>query len=82
MTLARAGRYDESLACMAPKIGEPEAHCLIGRMLHHLHQDDAARTQAELALKDNPNLQAAQDLLAAVNTPGSAAAMAAPDATE
>jgi len=63
LCLARAGRYDESLACLEKVVGKAEAHCTVARMLHHLQQDDASRHELQLALASNPNLAEARELL-------------------
>src|SRR5262249_42139448 len=70
--LARAGHYDESLACLKRTVGEAEARCDLARMLHHLHQDAASRQQLQLALQMNPQLEAAQQLQAQLDAPPAA----------
>lgn len=62
--LARAGRYDESLAVFRKTGGEAQAHCNLARMLHHLKQEDLSRQHAQMALQQDPQLAAAQQLLA------------------
>ncbi len=62
MTLARAGRFDESFTCLRRVVSEAEAQCLIARMLHHMNQDDAARAHVQMALQANPPMKTAQDL--------------------
>jgi tetratricopeptide (TPR) repeat protein len=61
--LARAGRYDEALACFQRVNGEGRAHYKLARMLQHLGQTDLARRHLELALEKDPRLAEAQGLL-------------------
>lgn len=72
LCLARAGRFDESLACMKKFKTEAEAHCDLARMLHHMQQDDLCRTHLQLALKADPSLQTALDFQAELNAPATA----------
>src|SRR5207253_2655498 len=67
--LARAGRYDQSLAYFTRVVGEARAHFNVGRMMMHNGQADAARQQLELALQREPNLAEARELLAQLNRP-------------
>jgi tetratricopeptide (TPR) repeat protein len=62
--LARAGRYDDSLRCLARLNGEAKAHYDLARMLCHLNQTDEAREHLALAVRLDPQLGAARDLLA------------------
>lgn len=72
--LARAGHYEESFGRLRPVLGEGEAHAVIGKMLHHLGQDDAARKHAELALQVDPKLKSARELIDELDHPGAARA--------
>ena len=62
--LGMAGRMDESFTCLRGVVGEAAAHGLVAEMLHHVGKDDAARQHAELALRSDPNLRSAQDVIA------------------
>jgi tetratricopeptide (TPR) repeat protein len=66
LCLARAQRYDESFAVLAKLEGGANAYYDLARMLHHLGQDDASKEHLRLALGQNPDLIAAQQLLAAL----------------
>jgi tetratricopeptide (TPR) repeat protein len=61
--LARAGQYDEALACFQRVNGEGRAHYKLARMLQHLGQNDLARRHLEAALEKDPRLAEAQSLL-------------------
>jgi tetratricopeptide (TPR) repeat protein len=68
-TLARAGRIDESVACLSKVLGPAQAHLNVARMLHHLNQNDLSRQHMHLALQADPNLARApegQELLTAL----------------
>jgi len=67
--LARAGRYEQSLAYFSRVVGEARAHFNVGRMMMHNGEKDAARQQLELALQREPNLTEARELLAQLNRP-------------
>jgi tetratricopeptide (TPR) repeat protein len=69
-TLARAGQYTDSFRVLAQQFGEAKAHSDLARMLHHLHQPQLAREQALLALRKDPQEQAAKTLLAALDQEG------------
>lgn len=64
--LARAGRFDESYVCLKKLQGDAEAHYYIARMLLHLNQAETGMLHLQAALKANPNLAKAQQLLAEV----------------
>jgi tetratricopeptide (TPR) repeat protein len=64
LCLARAQRYDESLMVLAKLEGPAHAHYDLARMMHHLEQDEASKEHLRLALAQNPELVAAQQLLA------------------
>jgi tetratricopeptide (TPR) repeat protein len=63
-TLARAGRYDESYECFKKGVGEARAHYNVARMLCHMKENDLAREHLKLALKANPDLAPARQVLA------------------
>jgi tetratricopeptide (TPR) repeat protein len=62
--LARAGRYEDSLACFQKVVGPAKAHYNLARMLHHLQQNDLSMQHVQLALREDPQLVPAQQLLA------------------
>ena len=62
--LARAGRVEESVACFRATVGEAQAHYNVARMMRHMKRDDLARQHLELALKAEPALDAAKQMLA------------------
>jgi Flp pilus assembly protein TadD len=65
--LARAGRYEESLACFREMVGEAQAQYNLARMLHHINRDDLSRQHLALALRAEPQLAPARELLAQLN---------------
>lgn len=67
--LARAGRYDESLACFARLNGEAKAHYNLARMLHHMEQRDLCKQHLQLALQKDPTLEPARRLLNQLDAP-------------
>jgi tetratricopeptide (TPR) repeat protein len=76
-SLARAGLYDESVACFAKVVGPPSAHYNVARMLHHLRQDELSKQHLRLALQLNPGLTPARQLLTALESGTAAPADAA-----
>jgi Flp pilus assembly protein TadD len=62
-TLARAGRFPESLECFARVHGEARAHYNLARMLQHLGQPELCRQHLELALQQDAKLEPARALL-------------------
>lgn len=62
--LARAGTYAESLAVFRPLVGEARAHYNLARMLDHTQQQALSRQHLQLALRADPTLKEAQELLA------------------
>jgi tetratricopeptide (TPR) repeat protein len=74
LCLARAGRNDESLTCLASVMPHADACLLVARMLHHLQRDDDSQRYARQALQEKPDLTAARDFLANLEQPGSAPA--------
>ena len=67
--LARAGRYDESLAFFKKTVGEARAHYNVARMLQHAKQDEVCREHLRQALQINPNLTEARQMLAEMAVP-------------
>lgn len=72
--LARAQRYNESFAVLAKLEGPARAHYDLARMLHHMEQDQASKEHLRLALAQNPELVAAQQLLDTLDVPAADAA--------
>jgi tetratricopeptide (TPR) repeat protein len=62
-SLARAGRYQESFECFKKTVGEGQAHYNLARMLVHVKENEAAKEHLRLALKADPNLSAARQML-------------------
>jgi Tfp pilus assembly protein PilF len=65
--LARAGRYEESLGCFREVVGEARAQYNLARMLHHMNRDDLSRQHLKMALRAEPQLAPARELLAQLN---------------
>jgi tetratricopeptide (TPR) repeat protein len=61
--LARSGRIDEALAVFRKTVGEAKAHYNVARMLHHMNQDDLSRQQLDMALRADPHLIEARNML-------------------
>jgi tetratricopeptide (TPR) repeat protein len=76
--LARAGRYEESLGCFRELVGEAQAQYNLARMLHHLKRDDLSRQHLQLALRAEPQLAPARQLLAQLNGAAPAASGVVP----
>lgn len=70
LTLARAGRIDDSIAVLSKCYGPAHAHFTVARMLHHMDQLEPCKDQLRQALASSPDHQAARDMLAALETPG------------
>jgi tetratricopeptide (TPR) repeat protein len=70
-TYARAGGYDQALACFERCGSEGKAHYNLARMLLHLNQEDLARQHLMTAVQREPNLAAAQQLLAELDNKSS-----------
>jgi tetratricopeptide (TPR) repeat protein len=73
--LARSGRIDEAYNVFCRTVGEARAHYNLARMLHHMNRDDLCRQQLDLALRADPQLTDARDLLVSLSvrpTQGSA----------
>jgi tetratricopeptide (TPR) repeat protein len=62
--LARAGRYDESLACFTKLVGEAQAHYNVARMLCHVHDTARSKQHLQMALRIQPDFAEARQLLA------------------
>jgi tetratricopeptide (TPR) repeat protein len=67
-SLARAGRYDESFECFKKTVGEARAHYNVARMLSHVKENELAKEHLRLALKANPELASARQMLAEIDT--------------
>jgi tetratricopeptide (TPR) repeat protein len=61
--LARAGRDQDSLACLSKVMRPAEAHYYIARMHQHLKQDELSKQHLILAVQADPNFTPAQELL-------------------
>jgi tetratricopeptide (TPR) repeat protein len=68
--LARAGRYDDSLACFQQFVGQAQAHYNVARMQVHMQQEEAARQQLRLALQADPKHEEARLLLTKLEVGG------------
>jgi thioredoxin-like negative regulator of GroEL len=75
--LARAGRYDESLAAFQKVVSPAAAHFNLARMLLHLEQKGLARQHLLAATQLDPQLGDAQKLLTQID--GGSVPVAAPD---
>ncbi|HEX5273317.1 MAG TPA: tetratricopeptide repeat protein [Gemmataceae bacterium] len=62
--LVRAGHPDEAFAAFRKGGGEARAHYHMAFMLHHMKQDDEARSHLQAALQADPRFEAAERLLA------------------
>jgi tetratricopeptide (TPR) repeat protein len=69
-TLARDGQYQASFELFCHTVGEGRAHYNLARMADHLGQRDVSRQYLEAALRVEPNLAEAQQMLAAMNADG------------
>jgi len=67
-TLARMGRYDESLACFSRVLNKAKAHYNLARMLQHTQQTDLCKYHLQCALQEDPTLEPAQKLLVQITT--------------
>jgi tetratricopeptide (TPR) repeat protein len=61
--LARSGRIDEALDVFRRTVGEARAHYNLARMLHHMDHDDLCRQHLDMALRADPQLVEARDML-------------------
>jgi hypothetical protein len=62
--LARAGRFNDSLALFTRLSGRADACFKVARMAHHLNQDDCCKELLRLALQEDPTMAAAREMLA------------------
>ncbi len=67
-TLARMGRYDDSLACFCRVLPRAKAHYNLARMLEVGNQLDLCKYHLQCALQDDPTLEAAQTMLVKITT--------------
>jgi tetratricopeptide (TPR) repeat protein len=65
-TYARAGGYEQALACFQRCGTEARAHYNLARMLLHLNQEDLGRQHLTIAVQKDPSLAAAQQLFAEI----------------
>jgi tetratricopeptide (TPR) repeat protein len=61
--LARSGRIDEAFEVFRRTVGEARAHYNLARMLQHMNQDEMCRQHLHLALRVDPQLVEARDML-------------------
>jgi tetratricopeptide (TPR) repeat protein len=78
LTLARAGQTEKSVEVLTRATGAALAHYNVARMQLHLGNTEEARRHLTAAIRENPNLASARDLLASLdnapaNTPAEAA---------
>jgi hypothetical protein len=66
LALARAGQVPESLTQLRKVLKEPEAHYMVARMMRHLKNDEACQHHLQTALRLDPELAPAKELLAEV----------------
>jgi tetratricopeptide (TPR) repeat protein len=64
LCLARAGRIEESVACLTKVQGAAQAHYNVARMLERLNQPEQSKQHLSLALQLKPDLEPAQQMLA------------------
>lgn len=81
LTLARAGQFEQALTPLTRASGAAMAHYYVARMQLHLGQDESAKQHLNAALRENPRLNDAQQLLAQLDAgpnaaPAGAAALA------
>ena len=69
-TLARDGQYQASFELFCHTVGEARAHYNLARMAEHLGQRDVSRQYLEAALRVEPNLADAQQMLTQMNGDG------------
>lgn len=72
-TLARAGRYDESLAAFARHEGEAKAHYHVAQMLEHVGKVEESKSHLQKALARDPQLADAARMLVRLTGPAPAA---------
>ncbi len=69
--LARAGQVEESVACLTRVMRPAQAHYQVARMMEHLKNKELCLKHLRLALEVDPQLEDAQQMLAAIQTPSS-----------
>lgn len=69
-TLARGGHYVEGYECLSRAMHEAEARFNLAQMMLHNGETEKARTELRLCLKADPNMKAADDLLASLTNGG------------
>ena len=72
LCLARAGHSDESVAWLSKVMNQADAYYNVGRMLHHLHQEEEGKRFVQMALQMNPDLAVAREFLAHLDNPAAA----------
>jgi tetratricopeptide (TPR) repeat protein len=70
--LGRLGRFDESLVVLTGLEGEAVAHFDVGRMAHHLGQDELCKLHLRVALAIKPDLAEARKLMDRLESPAPA----------
>lgn len=68
-SLARAGRSDESLAQFKQTVGEARAYYNLAKMCLHQHQEALCREYLQAALRVDPSLKDAEQLIAQLDAP-------------
>jgi tetratricopeptide (TPR) repeat protein len=79
--LARAGRYEESLACFQKTVSPAKAHYNLARMLVHMNQTDLGKEHLRQAIEADPQLEEARQMLAQLDGNAANLAIPAPDAS-
>ena len=79
-TLAWTGKVDQGLVHLTRAQGSAQAHVEIACLFDQKEQRDLAVQHLRLALRENPQLQSARDLLSAFETPAAARSLTAPSA--
>jgi len=79
--LARAGRFEESLACFQQTVGPAKAHYNLARMLIHMNQMDQGKEQLRQAVQADPELSEARQMLAQVDKAPTTIDLPAPEAS-
>jgi tetratricopeptide (TPR) repeat protein len=69
LCLARAGRIEESVACLTKVQGPARAHYNVARMLERLNQPERSKQHLAIALQLKPDLEPAQQMLARLEGP-------------
>jgi tetratricopeptide (TPR) repeat protein len=71
-TLAKVGRLDEGASCLAKTMGKAEAHFNVARLLERENQVEMSKHHLRLALQLKPDHRPAGELLAQLETAGTA----------